>query len=66
MILSNFIGILVGPIDLEGFEILIRSLTSITVSGVRNNELQALLGKWSRGDFRVNGIVFVIPSATLT
>ena len=45
MILSNFIGILLGRTDLEGFKILIRSLTSIEVTGERNNELQALLDK---------------------
>ena len=45
MILSNFIGILLGPKNLEGFKILIRSLTSIIVTGVRKSDLQILSDK---------------------
>ena len=45
IILSNLIGILLGPTDLEGFRILIRSLTSIKVTGVRNSESEVLFDK---------------------
>ena len=38
IILSNFIGIILGPTDLEGSKILIRSLTSNKVTGVRKIE----------------------------
>ena len=67
MILSDFIGMLLGATDLEGSRLFIRSLTSIKVTRVRKNELQILLDKYSRGDFSVLPvIVFVILSATLT
>ena len=42
---NNFIGILLGPTDLEGFKIFIRSFTSTRVTGVRKSELQILLDK---------------------
>ena len=41
-------GILLGPTDLDGFKTLIRSLTSIKVTGVRRRELDVLLGKYSK------------------
>ena len=48
MIFNNFMGILLGPTDLDGFKTLIRSLTSIKVTGVRRRELDVLLGKYSK------------------
>ena len=44
---------LLGPADLEGFKILIRSLTSNKVTGLRKGELPLLLDKYSKGDFGV-------------
>ena len=45
MIFSNFIGILLGPTDLEGSRLFIRSLTSIKVTWVRKNELKIFVIK---------------------
>ena len=45
MIFSNLIGILLGPTDLDGFRTLIRSLTSMKVTGVRKRELEVLLDR---------------------
>ena len=65
-IFSNFMGILLGTTDLDGFRMLIKSLTSMEVTGVRKRELQVLLDRYSRGDLGVFGIVFVISSAIFT
>ena len=59
-------GILLGPTDLDGFRMLIKSLTSMEVTGVRKRELQVLLDRYSRGDLGVFGIVFVMSSAIFT
>ena len=45
---------------------LIKSLTSMEVTGVWKRELQVLLDRYSRGDLGVFGIVFVISSAMFT
>ena len=59
-------GILFGPTGLDGFRMLIKSLTSMEVTGVRKRELQVLSDRYSRGDLGVFGIVFVISSAIFT
>ena len=43
IIFNNFIGILLGPTDFEGFRILMMSLTSINVTGERKVELEFYL-----------------------
>ena len=45
MTFSNFIGILLGPTDLDGFKLFIRSLTSMKVTGLRKIELEILFDK---------------------
>ena len=45
MIFSNFIGILLGSTDVDGFRTLIGSLTSLKVTGARKKEFEVLFDR---------------------